>query len=97
MPSAERGCRAAEQSQTQADDKEEGGFQGDQFCVFEVAGEFHNLGTPVRNPSRSFQALAASCLSVAPFHLAMEALRLEAPVREGQENSSEQALDSCIS
>ena len=88
MPSAERGCRAAEQSQTQADDKEEGGFQGDQFCAFEVAGEFHNLGTPVRNPSRSY---------LAPFHLAMEALRLEAPVREGQENSSEQALDSCIS
>gem|GEM_PF-6736302 len=26
-----------------------------------------------KNPSRSFQALAASCLSVAPFHLAMAA------------------------
>ena len=36
------------------------------------------------NPSRSFRALAESCLSVAPFHLAMEALRLEAPVREGK-------------
>ena len=52
----------------------------------------------VKNPSRSFQtlaasclslALAASCLSVAPFHLAMEALRLEAPVREGQERGQD--------